>query len=178
MRLRAWHESQDVQSHRVFNLGVGGDGVLELLDRGPREAAVRRPDLILLYPGLNDTRRIRDAKAPPQTAPEVVEAQLRILLTELKSWAPVAMMSAVPVDESRTSPFWGKWFFTQEDAAQMTQIVSRCAEATGTLYLPLFERWNIRPDMPALLADGLHCNAKGHEMLFNEVRDFLQLHHF
>jgi len=34
-----------------------------MLARGPEECRARRPDLIILYPGLNDTRRIGELDA-------------------------------------------------------------------------------------------------------------------
>ena len=172
-RLRAWHEPKDLTLHRVFNLGVGGDAVAEMLQRGPREAVARRTDFILLYPGLNDTRRKGDRTGPPQTSPVQFEATLRSLLVELQRVAPVAMMSAVPPDESRTSPFFGKWFFTRADAELSTATVARVASEFAIPYLPLFERWSGRADLNQMLADGLHCNGEGHQLLFEAVQSFL-----
>jgi lysophospholipase L1-like esterase len=76
-RLRRWHETLIVDSNRVFNLGIGGDGVCEMLARGPGECRVRRPDLIILYPGLNDTRRVGGPDAPPQHSFESIRETLK-----------------------------------------------------------------------------------------------------
>ena len=173
-RLRQWHETSNVESNRVFNLGIGGDGVREMLARGPGECRARRPDLIILYPGLNDTRRIGERDAPQQNSFETIRETLARLVAELRNIAQLAVLSAVPIDESRTSPFWGKWYFRMDDAATMAALVADECRSTGTPYLPLFETWSDRIDLKARLADGLHLNSSGHELLFQEVGAFLQ----
>jgi lysophospholipase L1-like esterase len=86
-RLRRWHETSNVESHRVFNLGIGGDGVREMLARGSEECRARRPDLIILYPGLNDSRRIGEPGAPQQNSFETIRETLNRLVAELRSIA-------------------------------------------------------------------------------------------
>ena len=72
-------------------------------------------------------------------------------------------MFSVPINESRTSPFWGKWHFRMDDAATMAVLVADACRLTGTPYPPLFEAWSGRADLEALLADGLHLNLFGYE---------------
>jgi lysophospholipase L1-like esterase len=95
------------------------------------------------------------------------------LVGELQLIAPVVLMSAVPPDETRTKPFWGKWFFIMRDAEQMAARVCSVAQTTRAPYLPIFERWRSHPDRLALVSDGLHCNPEGHQLLFREVSNFL-----
>jgi len=136
-----------------------------MLARGPEECRARRPDLIILYPGLNDTRRIGGSDAPQQNSFDTIKETLNRLVAELRSIAQLAVLSAVPIDESRTSPFWGKWYFRTDDAVTMAGLVADVCRSTKTPHLPLFEAWSDRTDLKELLADGLHLNSFGHELL-------------
>ena len=166
-------QTSSVENNRVFNLGVGGDGVVEMLTRGPEECRARRPDLIVLYPGLNDTRRVGGPEVPPQHSFESVRKTLGTLISELGQISPLVVFSAVPVDESRTSPFWGKWYFRMSDAATMAEVVAEVCRVTDTPHMSLFETWASRADLKDLLADGVHLNSAGHELLFQELTSFL-----
>jgi len=115
----------------------------------------------------SDVARYRRSLTPGQIA-------LARLVAELRNIAQLTILSAVPIDESRTSPFWGKWYFRMDDAATMAVLVADECRSTGTPYLPLFETWSGRTDPKALLADGLQLNSFGHESLFQEVSAFLQ----
>jgi len=42
-RLRQWHETSNVESNRVFNLGIGGDGVVRCLPEAPENVAPDAP---------------------------------------------------------------------------------------------------------------------------------------
>lgn len=170
--LRRWHETSSAENNRVFNLGVGADGVFEMLTRGPGECRARRPDLIILYPGLNDTRRVGGPETPPQHSFESVRKTLGTLISELGQISPLVVLSAVPVDESRTSPFWGKWYFRMSDAATMAKVVAEVCRVTDTPHMPLVETWASRADLKDLLADGVHLNSAGHELLFQELTSF------
>ena len=175
-RLRAWHESARPETNRVFNLGVGGDAVAEMLARGPAEVSARRAELIILYPGLNDIRRVGSKLQPMQTALDVFRQDLQKLIGAIRPIAPLVIMSAIPPDELRTLPFRGKWFFCRNDSAEVAKIVSTIAEELKLPYLPIFEHWQNRPNLNDLLEDGLHCNGQGHQLLFEELRSLLQEH--
>jgi lysophospholipase L1-like esterase len=145
-----------------------------MLARGPEECRARRPDLIILYPGRNDTRRIGEPDAPQQNSFETIRETLNRLVAELLSIAQLAVLSAVPLDESRTGPFWGKWYFRIDDAVTMAVLVADVCRSTKTPPLSLFEARSDRTEPEELLADGLHLNSFGHELLFREVSAFLE----
>ncbi len=172
-RLRAWHEGSSPEVNRVFNLGIGGDGVTEMLFRGSAEISARRAELIILYPGLNDTRRIGSKNNPTQTELNYFESTLLNLITTLLTQAPLVLMSPVPIDEQKTCPYRSKWFFTQNDAAEIANIISRLAKELNIPYLPVFETWIRRSNLKNLLEDGLHCNSEGHQLLFGELQALL-----
>jgi lysophospholipase L1-like esterase len=111
---------------------------------------------------------------PQQTSFEETNLLLQELFESLQRVAPLIVMSAVPIDESRTSPFLGKWFFRSDDAREMVKIVSDVATKSSVPYIPIYETFVTRNDLNELLADGLHCNVMGHDVLFQAVQKFLE----
>jgi lysophospholipase L1-like esterase len=172
-RLKRWHESSNLGGHYVFNLGISGNAVADMLERGPSEAMVRVPNLIILYPGLNDSRRKSLHDGSNFTSFEDFRTQLKDLSNKLAKIAPTILMSSVPLDEKRTSPFRGKYHFLFSDAVAVTGIASSIAKENNLFYLDLFERWTCLSNFQELLADGLHCNGLGHDRLFEEVKSFI-----
>jgi lysophospholipase L1-like esterase len=170
-RFRAWFEAKG-ERNRVFNLGVGGDTVRDMLDRGPSEAQHRRPELILLYPGFNDIRRTGARDAPRTSTGEYVEL-LAKLYAQLSELAPTVLMTGIPLDEARTAPIGGDYYFLGHDAAEFSYETRQLGARRGSVVFDIFHRWLERPDWRSLLADGLHCNSVGHRLLAGELRDFL-----
>ena len=170
---KAWHETAKPAKHRVFNLGVGGDTVADMLSRGPSECQARRPNLVVLYPGLNDSRRRGSVSEAPATSLDQFTTTLHTLIKALGGISPTLVMSSVPPDESRTNPFRGGYFFSESDAYEITRAIASICSSPETYYFPLFERWCNQQDRKDLLLDGLHCNAQGHRELFKELRLFL-----
>ena len=52
------------------------------------------------------------------------------------------------------------------DAVTMAEVVAEVCRVTDTPHMPLFETWASRADLKDLLADGVHLNSAGHELLF------------
>ncbi len=55
----------------------------------------------------------------------------------------------------------------------MAGVVAEVCRVTDTPHMPLFETWAGRADLKDLLADGVHLNSAGHELLFQELTSFL-----
>lgn len=170
-RFRAWHEPRH-HANRVFNLGVGGDTVRAMLTRGAAECAARRPELILLYPGLNDSRRLGSPDAPCTPIAEF-SSTLHLLIGELKALAPLVIMTSVPLDGTRTAPYFETMYFSEPDGAALNRAVRETAEELHLPYLDTYARWCASPHWRALLCDGIHCSPEGHAILAAEVREFL-----
>ncbi len=175
-RLRGWHEPKH-SSNLVYNLGVPGDSVQGMLSRMEAEVSFRRPDLILLYPGLNDTRRTGSRGAPTAISGEQFHAQLSALLDKSKKLAPTLMISSFPVDETRTTPWQNSGrheiFYLAEDARLFTDIGRSLCEERKISYMPIFETWSKGTDCRALSIDGLHGSPEAHAKLFEELKIFL-----
>lgn len=170
-RFRGWFEPLD-PANRVFNLGVGGDTVADMLQRGASECRARRPDQIILYPGLNDSRRLGSADADCTSIAEF-HSTLTALIQELQAIAPVVLMTSVPLDESRTLPYRGSLYFRELDAGLLNDTVRLVAEEIGVPCFDLFGRWTASLDWRALLCDGIHCSPEGHAILADDLQRYL-----
>jgi len=170
-RFRALFEPLN-DRNRVFNLGVGGDTVSMMLKRAPNEVRARRADLILCYPGLNDIRRVGSSNSPHSDL-ATFKQDFEKLLNELSVIAPVVAMTAVPIDEARTKPFRDDLFFLESDAEKITAITKEVVSNHRIPLIDFFGSWSMRPDYKEFLADGLHCNSRGHAQLAQEVNEYL-----
>jgi len=172
-RFRLWHEAQSSRSI-VYQLGVFGENTASLIARIAAEAPPRRPHLIVLYPGFNDLRK----EGGPQRKNVVSLGEYRDLLSQLVQTAaevsPTVVMTGLPFDDSKTTPLKGSnFYYLSSDAEQYTGVVREVCSESQVPVLDCFLLWQSH-DWRALLAeDGLHANPDGHQVLFEQVRDFL-----
>ena len=172
-RFRLWHESCAAK-HIVYELGVFGESTESLISRLVAEASVRRPQLIALYPGFNDIRRDGSVKSENASSRNTFKVSMTSLISEAKLVASVLMMTGFPFDETRTTPYPGtESFYLQEDAKAYTQIVRSVCEETEVPMLDFFSLWSSQELGDLLADDGLHANPAGHQLLFEQLRDFI-----
>ena len=173
-RLRLWHEAID-HRHRVYNLGIWGEQTPALIRRIAPEARARRPHLILIYPGFNDSRRIDAPDGPHAIALNAFAGLMRELLSAALDVAPTAVMTGVPFDETRTQPYLGtNAFYRLEDARQYHEALADVAASFDVNVLDFFNHFRNTDMTPLLAADGLHGNAACHRQLFELTKRFLE----
>lgn len=172
-RLRAWHEQSD-QHHYVFNLGISGDSTKGLQRRLVSESTIRKPDLIIIQFGLNDTIREGSVNAPLQTAPEQFEMKIKEILDDAKRLSDVIVVSVYPIDDTKTQPVsWRNIYYRLDDAEMFAEITKRVCAENGVPYLDVFSQWRKINYLPLLHSDGLHAGPDGHELIFQRVKSFL-----
>ncbi len=171
-RLRRWHEGL-AEENVTFNLGLSGDTTSRMLVRFEPEVSIRRPGLIVLYPGLNDCRRTAITASPALPAQEFHD-NISALVARSVSIAPTLFVSAFPVDESRTRPWRSSGlYYLASDATLYSKIGREVCTAAGVIYLPIFEEWSTRADASTLSLDGLHGTPSAHALLASELRDLI-----
>lgn len=171
-RLRHWHEARG-ERNRVYALGVWGEETRGLVARISSEAAARRPHLIMLYPGFNDSRR-----EGPDAPPVVGKAEFRELISEMirkaRAVAKTIVITGLPFDERRTTPLAGtRSFYFRKDAEEYTELLREAAREEGAELLDFFTALSARKMDELLAPDGLHGNSRCHEAMFELARDFL-----
>jgi len=104
---------------------------------------------------------------------EVFRDSMTSLITRAQAVAPVLMLSGFPFDETRTSPYAGtESFYLLADAEVYTELLRSVCRESSVPLLDYFALWSARDTANLLAEDGLHANAAGHQLLFEQLRDF------
>ena len=179
-RLRAHYDSIALQdlahspTTEIFNLGVSGDTTRNLLARVKNETEVRKwhdeSPLVAIAIGTNDDLFEGNEQ---WVTPEEFRTNLEKILHLLQPVVDRIVLVGNPAcDESRTTPVsWGNFHYTNRELERSEGIIRDVAEAERLAYIPLFHEFKRRLDAGEdLLADGLHPNNRGHEVIFSIVK--------
>jgi len=174
-RLKKWHQITD--ENAVFNLGIDGDTTTDVLKRFLPEVSIRKPDLILIHVGLNDSRRMATQDAPLTTPLDQFEKNLQQLFTEAKSLCDIIFVGVNPIDDTKTQPLTDPngqdFYYAFTDVERYANQTKAVCKKLHIPYLDIFNLLLKDPDKKYLYKDGLHCNDAGHEKIFEELKTFL-----
>ena len=159
----------------AYNLGVSGDTSDDLLKRFGFECDQRRkPGMILIAIGTNDSQYI-DEPGNYHVPPERFRENLMKLLDMAKArTGKVAFIGLMPVDERKTMPIPWKTdtYYTKGNVEKYDRIAR---EACNEKQVPYIDMMKVFPEAAEeFFSDGLHPNAKGHQMVFEAVKQFLE----
>ena len=182
-RLRLQWMNPETPGPILYNLGVRGDGVVqvakrlesEFCDRG--ELRHRTPDVLVLSFGVNDSARAGRANGRPVTDIIRFEQTIEQLLQKATSLCPVYFVGMVPVNEA-AMPFANILHFSRAEQQQYRNITRRLCEAQNIPYLDLFEQWSEKGDewvCDRLCADGIHPNVLGYRTILKSVNNWMPL---
>ncbi len=158
----------------VYNLGVSDDKSTDLLKRFDVECKAREPNIILISIGINDSQYIND-KNNLRTPPEEFKSNIQKLIKIGQAFtSKIVFVGFNPVDESKTMPIpWSsEKYYTNENVKKYNNIVESVCEENSLPFVEIFEEW-MKLNYKELLEDGLHPNPKGHQKIFEAVKDFL-----
>ncbi|HEY9695305.1 MAG TPA: GDSL-type esterase/lipase family protein [Oculatellaceae cyanobacterium] len=176
-RLRRKWMMPDSPGHVIYNLGVRGDGVLQVSQRLEQEFRNRGelrnrvPDAIALSVGVNDAARLGRTSGRYFTDFGVFQAEISKLLDQAKQLCPVWFVGMVPVDESKM-PFLDCFYYNHEDQYRYKEATRLACEARNIPYLDIFDLWMQRGTdwcCEQMCADGLHPNSTGYQALLQDV---------
>lgn len=158
----------------VFNnMAQAGDNIADAYHRALTEAGSRHFDLVLVNVGINDLRRRQNSDLQLDFSEGARMMYWQKLLGFLQSTgAKIAVADLLPVVEEKYTEDASLTRYNS-DVERYNEIIKEiCAEHN----VPFFERnaaWKQR-DLPALYQDATHPNAKGHQLLAEEMLAFLQ----
>lgn len=162
----------------VYNLGVPGDTSADLLARFSNEAAARiEPGsgaYIFISIGLNDSAFLK-SKGGSYVRIDEFEDNLKKLVSLAEAYSKnIFFIGLTPVDDSKTNPVpWAADIsYKDEEAAKYEKAARRIFEEKGYGYIDILKDW--QPSRLAYLADGLHPDGRGHESIFNAVKEYLE----
>ena len=172
-------------SHVLYNLGVRGDTAAqdnlrleqEFLLRG--ELRNKRPDLMILSVGVNDSPRVGKRSGRNMTDYDRFTLEIVNLLDKAQSLCPVIFVGMVPVDESKM-PFLDCLHFNHEDQFRYKEFTKLACQMRDIPYLDIFDIWQERGltwMRDRISQDGLHPNTNGYLALFENIRNWQPLTH-
>ncbi|MFH1638235.1 MAG: GDSL-type esterase/lipase family protein [Candidatus Woesearchaeota archaeon] len=175
-RLRRYLDIKTDGEMIVYNCGVSGDNTDDLLERFETEAKAREPGIIIISIGANDSTINNSRETKGYNGIELDKFKWNILqLIKLagKFTDKIAFVGLMPVDESKTTPLpWNiTMSYTNENCKKYNSAVKEACK--DILFIDLFEEWS-KLDYKGLLDDGLHPNSKGHEVIFETVKESLE----
>ncbi len=148
---------RDIQ---IFNCGVPGDRVGDVLRRMGVEGWARRPDRIILAVGINDTPHNGEAGTPPEDFQETYTALIEAAYELTRD---VVIVGLTNVDESLLTGW------TNDAVAVYNALVAEAAERHELTFVNPFGTLE-RDD---LLPDGLHPSPSGHRKMAEMIAPHL-----
>jgi lysophospholipase L1-like esterase len=182
-RIRKTYDQQSIKNLAgektdTFNLGVDGDTTTAIVKRLSYEIEARRwqddPFVLVFQVGLNDTQF---AGEEVMSTPEQYGDELDVLISSAQHYSDhVLFVGLTPVDDELCNP----WLHSQAGVSFKNE---RIREFDGTLRkiclekniscVQVFEKFQEEQGKRNLLADGLHPNNDGHQLIADLVKPHL-----
>ncbi len=84
----------------------------------------------------------------------------------------IIFVGLTPVNEALTINWGINKSYKNEFVNKYNEIIKSICEQNKIYFIEIFEKW-IKLNYNPLLEDGLHQNSRGHEKIFEAVKDFL-----
>ncbi|ACK70208.1 lipolytic protein G-D-S-L family [Gloeothece citriformis PCC 7424] len=176
-RLRRQWMSPDSSGHALYNLGIRGDRVCQVLERLEPEYRYRGefrnqfPDLIILSVGVNDTPKVGHENGRHLTDFMTFQGQIHCLLQQARELCPVLFIGMVPIDEKKM-PFLDCLYYTHQAQYRYKEATKQACFKYNIPYLDIFDLWMSRGETwreNLLMNDGLHPNELGYQALLQDI---------
>ena len=171
-KLRKHYDELQVQNFdkdqpTVFNLGISADTSREILARAETEVAARTwhnslPIVIVQ----NDS--CSDGMAVAVPLDEYTDNLVAIIEKIKPISTKIIFVGLSACDEAKTTPVaWGEYYYTNQNIKTYENQMRRVAAEHEVAFIPVFEKFLGAIKLDELLADGLHPNNKGHQVIFD-----------
>ncbi|MCR4264177.1 MAG: GDSL-type esterase/lipase family protein [Candidatus Roizmanbacteria bacterium] len=157
----------------VYNLGVSGDTSRDLLYRFEPEIRQRKDEtesVIVIAIGINDTQYYETEKRNETTLIDFTRNIEQLHSKGRLVTKYILFVGLTPVDETLVSPMPWKLesSYRNEDVEKYdNEIKEFCAE-NKIPFVDILSEFK-KTDYKKLLADGVHPNSEGHELLFKTI---------
>jgi acyl-CoA thioesterase-1 len=179
-RIRRDYDKQSVKNlvenaNEIFNLGVDGDNLQGVIKRLPYEIEARRylqePYLLVFAVGMNDTT-FRGSEVANTT--EQFREDLSVLLASASHYSDkVLFVGLTPVDDELCDPWIhsssGK-SFKNDRILEFEGVIRKFCIEKKVSCVQIFEKFQAGQSEGKLLADGLHPNEDGHQLIADLVK--------
>lgn len=156
----------------IFNLGVAGNTVEDLIKRFSDEVTARKwrdRDLVIVISiGLNDSKARDEPKNYLFTTEQYRHNLIELIKIAKQYSDKILFVGLNPVNEKMLQPK-DHSYFTQDRVRQFDQVMSEVARLFAAEKVEIFEEF-LNMDWPKMLFDGLHPNSLGHEWIAEKVK--------
>jgi len=181
-RIRSEYDAQSIKDlgadyPDIYNLSISGDtaqGVLKRINFEMKTLSHRKQPVIIIAIGMNDSLIYKGVEATP---PELFKGELQqIVLTAREYTDKILFVGLTAVDDAICNP-WpysssGKCFNNKRIWEFEKTIRAICKEEQLT-HVKIYEKFKTGHEASGLLADGLHPNDAGHQLIAGLVRPVL-----
>ncbi|MFA5745854.1 MAG: SGNH/GDSL hydrolase family protein [Candidatus Pacearchaeota archaeon] len=166
--------SKQNESNSVFNLGISGEKTDGLLKRIETEIKARRPNIIIIHIGSNDSGLL---KGKAYISKRESEKNIKDIITICKKYsASIIITGLTPCVESKTTPtIWhDDEHFTNKQIKEYNDIIQKTCKKEKLFFIDIFNSFKKRKDLEKLFdkIDGVHPNKKGNEFFAKLIIDF------
>lgn len=165
---------QEKAGEYVFNnMSQAGDNIADASFRAITEALTRSFDVIIVNIGINDLRRRKDSNLETDISEGArVVYWNRLLDTLNKTNAQIIVTDLIPIVENRYTE-QATLIRRNEDVEKYNQIIENICLKRNITFFARYNKWKNR-NLENLYKDATHPNAEGHEIIADELFDFLQ----
>ena len=158
----------------VFNnMSYSGDNIADATNRAFFETSSKQFDLIIVNIGINDLRRRKDCNLQIDFSEGIRTMYWNKLLDTLsKTNATVVVTDLLPVVESRYTE-QATLIRSNTDVKRYNEIIKDICNQRNVLFFSRFDKW-INKDLENLFKDATHPNATGHQIIAEEIYEYLQ----
>jgi len=170
-RLKEDLKRENHNDTEVYNLGISGADTDRLLRRFLVENEFRNPNVIIIAIGINDSQYIGSEDNPRVSLGKFEENLVEIIKQARGIAEDIVFIGLTKIDETKLMPIpWNPTLYSEEKNALIyNDKIKEVCEKNSLLFL----------DMQDLLDDsefdddGLHPNSKGHEKMFQKIKNAL-----
>lgn len=163
-----------VPAHDVFNLGISGDtssGLLRRLEQEARPRLIGDHAIVVIAIGTNDsvfkvsTHKNESTKGKFRDNLERLVREAKLITSDL------VLVGLLPCEESKMQPMpWSRTgrSYSNQRLRAFNEIVAAVGKINKLPVVNLFDKVS-ELGAADFLFDGLHLNAKGHQLIADEV---------
>lgn len=162
----------------VYNLGIPGDTSRGLKERFEREVQPRfdseQETITLIAIGTNDSAFEQSTNDFQIPLDETHQNIYNLIHSAKRFGQKVVVIGLPPVDEAKTNPiYWNTNVrYTNEYIEKYNNTVREVAQQEQVPFIEIFEKMKLM-NVADLMEDGIHPNEKGHQLMFEMIKDFL-----
>lgn len=154
------------------NMSQAGDRVCDVYHRLLSEASSREIDILIFAVGVNDLTRRNSPNAPEDLSP-LLRSQYwdRIFDFSKKYGYKFVVLDILPVIEEGGEQYDENgpiYYNFNKDIIEYNKLLKEKCQSKGILFIERFDNWQNK-NLKDLYFDSLHPNAKGHQIIADEV---------